>query len=97
LAILVAAYNSDRTKLDFEKRIARLSEIKAAANEVAAGVGSAPTGLLTAMMEAHRALIQEATAPPKSRINSLATLNGALEQWTTEIQFLSTEMNPLIH
>jgi hypothetical protein len=97
LAILIAAYNSDRTKLDFEQRTARLSEIKAAANEVAASVGSAPTGLVTAMIDAHQALVREATSPAKLRINNLATLNESLEQWTTEIQYLSTEMKPRIH
>ena len=96
LATLIAAYNTDRTKLDFEQRMARLSEIKAAANEVAASVGSAPTALVTSMMDAHKALVQEATSPPKSRINNLAALNGALEQWTTQIQNLSTEIKTLI-
>ena len=97
LAILIAAYNNDRKRLDFEQRTTRLAEIRAAANEVAASVGSAPAGVVTAMMEAHRALIQEATSPPRSRISNLAALNGALEQWTTQIQFLSTEIKPLIY
>jgi hypothetical protein len=97
LAILIAAYNNDRKRLDFEQRTTRLAEIRAAANEVAGSVGSAPAGVVTAMMEAHRALIQEATSPPRSRISNLAALNGALEQWTTQIQFLSTEIKPLIY
>jgi hypothetical protein len=97
LATLIAAYNVDRTKLDFEQRMARLSEIKAAANEVAASVGSAPSGLVTSMMDAHKALVQEALSPPKSRISNLAALNGSLEQWATQIQTLSTEMKTLMH
>ena len=97
LATLIFAYNNDRTKLTFEQRMARLSEIKAAANEVAASVGSAPTALVTSMMDAHKALVQEAASPPKSRINNLAALNGALEQWTTQIQTLSAEIKTLIH
>lgn len=97
MAILIDAYNKDRAKLTFEQRMARLSEIKAAADEVAASVGSAPTALVTSMMDAHKALVQEATSPPKSKNKNLATLNGALEQWATQIQTLSTEIKTMIH
>src|SRR5260370_6113292 len=97
LETLIAAYKSDRTKLNFEQRMTRLSAIKAAANEVAASVGSAPTSLVTSMMDAHKALVQEATSPPKARIHNLAELNGALEQWTIQIQNLATEIKTLIH
>ena len=97
LATLIFAYNNDRTKLNYEQRMVRLSEIKAAANELAASVGSAPTALVTSMMDAHKALVLEATSPAKSKINNLAALNSALEQWTAQIQSPSTEIKTLIH
>jgi hypothetical protein len=98
LATLISAYNNaDRAKLNYEQRLARLNEIEAALNEVTASTGSAPSGLVTSMMDAHKALVQEATSPPKARMNNLAALNGALQQWTTQIETLSTQIKPLIH
>ena len=98
LATLISAYNNaDRAKLNYEQRLARLNEIEAALNEVTASTGSAPSGLVTSMMDAHKALVQEATSPPKARMNNLAALNGALQQCTTQIETLSTQIKPLIH
>ena len=50
LATLVNTYNQEREKLNFEQRTARLSEIKAAAAEASASVGSAPANLVSSMM-----------------------------------------------
>jgi len=98
LATLISAYNnSDRAKLTYEQRMARLNEIEAAFNEVTASIGSAPSGLVASMMEAHKALVQEATSPQKAKMNNLAALNGALQQWTTQIETLSTQIKPLLH
>lgn len=97
LATLIRAYSTDRTSLTYEQRLARLSEIEAAANEVAASLGSAPTGVVNSMIDAHKALVQEAQSPQKLRIKNLAALSQALEQWTNQLQTLSTEIKPLIH
>jgi iron-sulfur cluster repair protein YtfE (RIC family) len=98
LATLISAYNNaDRAKLTYEQRMARLNEIEAAFNEVKASTGSAPAALVTSMMEAHKALVQEAAAPTKSKMNNLSALNGALQQWTTQIETLSTQIKPLMH
>jgi len=97
LATLIASYNADRAKLNYEQRMARLSLIRSSANEVAASVGGAPIALVTSMMDAHKALVQEATAPAKAKATSRSALNGALDQWTNQIQTLSTEIKTLIH
>jgi len=97
LATLIVAYNSDREKLSFDKRTARLAEIKTATAEAAAAADSAPAGLITSMMGTHKALVQFAQDKGKTRINSLAALNRALQQWTTQIQTLAAEVKALIH
>jgi hypothetical protein len=97
LATLIVAYNSDREKLNFDERTARLAEIKTATAEAAAAADSAPAGLITSMMGTHKALVQFAQAKGKTRINSLAALNRALQQWTTQIQTLAAEVKALIH
>lgn len=97
LATLIASYNKDRGKLSYEERVTRLAAIKAAAGEAAASAGSAPSNVVAAMMDAHKALVK-AAKPSKTRsINSLADLNTALEQWTNQIQSLSTQVKLLIH
>ena len=95
LATLANAYNNDRSKLTFDQRRARLYEIKAAAAESAASVGSAPAGLVSAMMDAHNALVAEVQSSPKDKPRNLAALNTALEAWTTQIQTLAGQVNLL--
>ncbi len=97
LATMVSAYNESRNKLSLEQRTARLSEIKAAAAEAAASVGSAPANLVSSMMEAHKALVQVAGSSSKDKPVSLAALNSALEAWTTQIQSLAGQVKLLIH
>jgi hypothetical protein len=97
LATLTVAYNRDREKLTYEQRVARLKEIKAAAAEAAASVGSAPSALVTSMMTAHKALIAAVTSDSKSKITNLAQLSAALDHWTTQIQSLSAQVRMLIH
>ncbi len=97
LATLVVAYNSDRAKLSYEQRVSRLAAIKAASTEAAASVGSAPAALVTAMMDAHKALVQAATTPLKERTASFNALATALDQWATQIQALSGQVKLLVH
>jgi hypothetical protein len=97
LATLVRAYNDDRAKLSFEQRTARLAEIKAAAAESAASVGSAPANLVSSMQDAFKALVQAVSSPQKDRPLTLAGLNRALEAWTTQIQSLTAQVKLLIH
>lgn len=97
LATLITAYNAERSKLSYEQRVARLSAIKAAGREAAASAGSAPSNVVTAMMVAHKALVQAASSAKKPSLDNLATLNSALEQWTNQIQSLSTQIKLLIH
>jgi hypothetical protein len=96
MAVLAHAYNEDRGKLTFAERSARLAEIKLAAAESAASVGSAPSILVSAMMDAHKALVEAASASTKNRPASLAALNLALEAWTTQIQSLAAQVRLLI-
>jgi hypothetical protein len=97
LALLATAYNEERGKLSFEQRTARLSLIRAASAEAAASVGSAPASVVTAMMDAHQALVQAVRSPRKDKPASLAALNSALEAWATQIQSLTGQVKLLIH
>jgi hypothetical protein len=97
LALLITAYNKDRAKLAYEQRTARLAEIRAAANEAAASVGSAPSNLVSSMMDAHKALVQAASSTAKNKPINLQGLNTALEEWTTQIQTLSAQVKLLTH
>jgi len=97
LATLITAYNTERGKLTYEQRTARLAAIKAAAAEAAASAGSAPSNLVTAMMDAHKALVEAVSPSKKPSINSFATLNSALEQWTNQIQSLASQIRLIIH
>jgi hypothetical protein len=97
LATLVNVYNLDRGKLSFEQRRARLTEIKAAAAEASASVGSAPANLVSSMMDAHKALVSAANSSDKDKPASLAAFNAALEAWTTQIQTLAGQVKLLLH
>jgi hypothetical protein len=97
LASLVRAYNDDRAKLSFEQRTARLAEIKVAAAESAASVGSAPANLVSSMQDAFKALVQAMSSHQKDKPVTLAALNRALEAWTTQIQSLTVQVKLLIH
>lgn len=97
LATLMIAYNNDRAGLSFERRTARLSEIKAVAAEVSASVGSAPSNLVTSMMDAHKALVRVASSSKNAKPANLAAFSSALEAWTTQIQSLASEVKVLIH
>jgi hypothetical protein len=97
LATLIHAYNADRSTLDYEQRASRLVEIKAAADEAAASVGSAPSSVVTSMMEAHNALVKFANSPKNARPRSFAAFNTALDQWATQIQDVAAQIKLLIH
>ena len=97
LALLITAYNKDRAKLAYEQRTARLAEVRATANEAAASVGSAPSNLVSSMMDAHKALVQAASSTAKNKPINLQGLNTALEEWTTQIQTLSAQVRLLTH
>jgi hypothetical protein len=97
LATLAHAYNVERSGLTFEQRTARLLEIKAAAAEAAASVGSAPSAVVSSMMSAHKALVEAAASSDKAKTMNLAALNSALEAWTTQIQSLAAQVKLLIH
>lgn len=97
MAVLVRAYNTEREKLSYEQRSARLAEIKAAAAEAAASVGSAPANLVTSMMNAHAKLIQAVNSPQQGKPASLAEFNRALEAWTQLIQSIAGQVKLLIH
>lgn len=97
LATLIHAYNADRSTLAYEQRASRLAEIKAAADEAAASVGSAPSSVVTSMMEAHKALVKFANSPKNARPRSFAAFNTALDQWATQIQDVATQIKLLIH
>lgn len=97
LATLIRGYNADRAGLDYEQRTSRLAEIKAAANAAAAGVGSAPSSVVSSMIEAHKALVRFANSPKDARPRSFAAFNSALEQWATQIQDVAAQIKLLIH
>lgn len=97
LATLIHAYNEDREKLTYEQRISRLAEVKAAANEAAAAVGSAPSNVVAAMMDAHTKLVKFANSPKNQRPGSFAEFNSALQGWTTQIQTVAGQIKLIIH
>jgi hypothetical protein len=97
LATLITAYNAERRKLPYEQRVARLSAIKAASAEAAASAGSAPSKVVGAMIDAHKALVQAAIPSKKSNISSLAALNSALERWANQIQSVAGQIRLLLH
>jgi hypothetical protein len=98
LAELIHVYNTeDRSKLSFDQRAAQLAEIKAAAAEASASVGSAPSGLVTLMMDAFKELVQAANNSARGKPASLAALNSALQAWSNQLQSLSGQVRLLIH
>lgn len=97
LATLISVYNADRGKLSYEQRVQRLSQIKAAADEAASSVGSAPSAVVTSMMKAHQKLVDFAKSPKDSRPQNFAAFNTALDQWATQIQTVAAQIKLLIH
>ena len=96
LATLVNRYNSDRNKLSYDQRMARLDEIRSVANSASSATASAPSQLVSSMLDANNALIKSATATKTDKQLSLASLNNALSAWIAEIQTLTSEIKPLV-
>ena len=96
LASEIVAYNTDRAKLNYDQRVARLAEISATAAAAASATGSAPSQLIASMMNANNALLQSAQASKKEKQMTLASLNDALSAWVGQVQDLSTQIKPLI-
>ena len=98
LAELIQVYNNeDRSKLSFDERSAQLAQIKAAAAEASASVGSAPSGLVTLMINAFNELVQAASKSTKGKPASLAALNASLQAWANELSSLSSQIKLLVH
>jgi hypothetical protein len=96
LATAVVAYNRDRTTLNYDQRVARLAEILAASNAATSATASAPSKLVSSMMDANNALLKSAAAPKHEKQLSLASLNDALSVWVSQIQTLTTQIKPLV-
>jgi hypothetical protein len=96
LATAVAVYNRDRKGLSYDQRVARLAEIYSLSNEVSAATSSAPSKLVSSMLDANNALLRSAAASKQDKQMSLASLNDALSAWVSQIQTLVTQIKPLI-
>lgn len=96
LADAVAAYNQDRSKLTYDQRVARLTEVQAAAEAASSASASAPSQLVTSMLNANNALLKSASASKKDKQLTLASLNDALAAWVSEIQTVGSEIKPLV-
>lgn len=96
LATAVVAYNKDRATLTYDQRVARLSEISAASEAAASATASAPSKLVSSMMDANNALLKSAAASKQDKQISLASLNDALGAWVSQIQTLATQIKPLV-
>jgi hypothetical protein len=96
LATAVAVYNRDRKGLSYDQRVARLAEIYSLSNEVSAATSSAPSKLVSSMLDANNALLKSAAASKQDKQMSLASLNDALSAWVSQIQTLVTQIKPLI-
>ena len=96
LATAVNAYNRDRKNLSYDQRVARLAEIYSLSNAVSAATASAPSRLVSSMLDANNALLKSAQASNRDKQLSLATLNAALSAWVTQIQDLVTQIKPLV-
>lgn len=96
LATAVVAYNRDRKTLNYDQRVARLAEIYSLSNEVSAAASSAPSRLVSSMLDANNALLKSAAASKQDKQMSLASLNDALSAWVSQIQTLVTELKPLV-
>lgn len=96
LATAITAYNRDRSGLNYDQRIARLAIIAAAADAATSATASAPSQLVSAMMDANNALLKSAAASKHDRQITLASLNDALSAWISQIQTLATQIKPLV-
>ena len=96
LATAVNAYNRDRKNLSYDQRVARLNEIYSLSIAVSAATSSAPSKLVSSMLDANNALLKSALASKQDKQMSLASLNDALSAWVSQIQTLATQIKPLI-
>jgi hypothetical protein len=96
LATDILAYNRDRSTLTYDQRVARLNIISAAALSATSATASAPSQLVSSMMDANNALLKSAASSGKDRQMTLASLNDALGTWVNQIQTLATEIKPLV-
>ena len=96
LATAVNAYNRDRKNLSYDQRIARLNEVYSLSVAVSAATSSAPSKLVSSMLDANNALLKSASASKQDRQMSLASLNDALSAWVSQIQTLATQIKPLV-
>lgn len=94
LATLIRAYNRDHAQLSYEQRVARLAQVKAAADNAASATASAPAQLVAAMQAANDALMDSARKGEKDR--DFASVNAALNTWSSQIQTLAAEIQPLV-
>jgi hypothetical protein len=96
LATAVVEYNKDRATLTYDQRVARLAEISAASDAATSATASAPSKLVSSMMDANNALLKSAAASKQEKQMSLASLNDALGAWVSQIQTLATQIKPLV-
>jgi hypothetical protein len=96
LATAVVAYNKDRASLTYDQRVARLAEISAASAAATSATASAPSQLVSSMMDANNALLKSAAASKQDKQISLASLNDALSAWVSQIQTLANQIKPLV-
>jgi hypothetical protein len=97
LASDILAYNKDRATLTYDQRVARLAIISSAAATATSATASAPSQLVSSMMDANNALLKSAASSNnKDKQMTLASLNDALGTWVNQIQTLATEIKPLI-
>jgi hypothetical protein len=95
-AAIVAYNNTDRSKMTYDQRVARLAEISAAADAATSATASAPSKVVSSMMDANNALLKSASATKQDKQTSLASLNDALTAWVSQIQTLATQIKPLV-
>lgn len=96
LATAVQAYNSDRARLSYDQRVARLSEIRALAGAASSATASAPSQLVSSMLAANNALLKAANSSEKDKQLTLASLNDALSAWIAQIQTVRSDIAPLL-
>jgi hypothetical protein len=96
LATAIIGYNRDRASLTYDQRVARLAAIAAAEDAATSATASAPSKLVSSMLDANKALLMSASASKKEKQLSLASLNDALGAWVSQIQTLATQIKPLV-
>jgi hypothetical protein len=96
LATKVVAYNKDRSSLTYDQRVARLAAIAAASDAATSATASAPSKLVSSMMDANNALLKSAANSKQEKQLSLASLNDALGAWVSQIQALTAQIKPLV-